>query len=142
MVWLLANPDAHVYSFDLNRWPLTRVMADYIKQRFPDRFNITYGDSVKTLPEFQRQNPDVKCDMMSVDGGHKAPISRADLENFYNMSSHKNFVYYDNHPDHYKIGGPWESFKRGGKVTEYFRCRHASGSRGKKYGFTFGQFVH
>ena len=142
MIWLTANPRAHVYSFDLNRWPITEVMANKVKERFPGRFNITFGDSTKTLPEFHRQHPEVKCDFISIDGGHTAPVSRADLESFHPMSSFKNLLYYDNHPDHYKIGGPWESFKRRGKITEYFRCRHTPGARGLKYGFTFGQFIH
>ena len=68
MIWLTANPRAHVYSFDLNRWPITDVMVNYIKERFPERFNITFGDSTKTLPEFHRQNLDVKCDLVVIDG--------------------------------------------------------------------------
>ena len=116
-------------------------MAEYIKRRFPDRFNYTFGDSTQTVPEFQRQNPDVKCDMISVDGGHTVPVATADLENFYNMSSHKNLVYYDNHPDGiFRLGTPWQSLKHRGKLTEYFRCRHRLGHLKNQVGYTFGQY--
>ena len=139
LIYLLSNPRAKVYSFDINRHPLTQPMAEYLKQRFPGRFHITYGDSVKTLPAFHRLKPDVKCDFTSTDGGHTVPIATADLENFYSMSSHRNIAFFDNHPDRFTVGTPWESLKRRGKLTEYFRCRYA---KGQKFGFTFGQFIY
>ena len=138
LIWLLANPNAKVYSFDINRFPCTEPMADYLKKRFPDRFTITYGDSTQTLPAFRRQNPDVKCDLIIVDGGHTVPIASSDLENFYQMSTKLNIVFYDNHPDHLKIGTSWELLKRRGVLTEYFRCRYEEKGVG---GFTFGQYI-
>ena len=139
LIWLLANPQAHVYSFDINLHSLTQPMAEYIQERVPWRHHITYGDSVETLPEFRRQNPEVKCDVAITDGGHTARIATIDLENFYQMSSHRNIAFFDNHPDRFKIGAGWESLKRRGKLTEYFRCRFKGGHQ---FGFTFGQYVH
>ena len=114
-------------------------MAKYLKNRFPGRFNITYGNSTETLPEFRRQNPEVKCDLAITDGGHTVPVATADLENFYKMTNHRNLVLYDNHPDRLKIGTSWELMKRSGTLTEYFRCRYQTGNM---HGFTFGQYIH
>ena len=138
LIWLLANPNVKVYSFDLNRHPCTAPMADYIRKRFPDRFTITYGNSTETLPAFRRENPDVKCDMSIADGGHTVPIASSDLENFYQMSTKLNIVFYDNHPDRYEIGASWELLKRRGLLTEYFRCQYLERNM---HGFTFGQYV-
>ena len=137
LLWLLANPNVKVYSFDLNRNKCTAPMADYLMNRFPDRFNITYGDSTKTLPAFHRQNPDVKCDLIIVDGGHTARIASLDLENFYRMANRMNIVFYDKHPDLYRLGTSWEVLKWRGVLTEYFRCQYYT----NKHGFTFGQYI-
>ena len=138
LLWLLANPNVKVYSFDLNRNKCTAPMADYLKKRFPDRFTITFGDSTETLPAFRRENPDVKCDMTIADGGHTARIASADLENFYYMSNKLNIAFYDNHPDRFRIGISWERLKRRGILTEYFRCQYLNKNT---HGFTFGQYV-
>ena len=138
LIWLLANPNVKVYSFDLNRHPCTAPMADYIRKRFPDRFTITYGNSTETLPAFRRENPDVKCDMSIADGGHTVPVASSDLENFYQMSSKLNIVFYDNHPDRYEIGASWELLKRRGILMEYFRCQYRNN---RMHGFTFGQYI-
>ena len=138
LLWLLANPSAKVYSFDLGRHPCTAPMADYLKKRFPDRFTITFGNSTETLPRFRRENPDVKCDLMIIDGGHTVDVASADFGNFYRMSNRKNIVFYDNHPDRFHIGASWELLKRRGVVIEYFRCQFITSNL---HGFTFGQFL-
>ena len=138
LIWLLANPNAKVYSFDLGGHTCTRPMAEYLENRFPGRFTITYGSSTETLPVFRRENPDVNCDMMIVDGGHTVEIASSDFENFYEMANKLNIVFYDNHPDVYEIGASWELLKRRGVVTEYFRCQYLESN---KHGFTFGQYV-
>ena len=138
LIWLLANPNAKVYSFDLNEHPCTALMADYLKNRFKDRLNITFGNSKETLPVFRRANPDVKCDFIIVDGGHTVDVASSDLENFYQMANRLNIVFFDNHPDKYHIGISWEVLKWRGLLTEYFRCRYLDS---KKHGFTFGQYI-
>ena len=138
LIWLLANPNAKVYSFDLNKHPCTEPMAHYLKNRFPDRFTVTFGDSTETLPAFRQENPHVTCDMMIADGGHTVDVASADFGNFYRMSNKKNIVFYDNHPDRFYIGTSWELLKRRGVLTEYFRCQYI---RRNMHGFTFGQYV-
>ena len=137
LLWLLANPNVKVYSFDLNRYECTEPMANYMKNRFPDRFTITFGDSTETLPKFRREHPDIKCDMMIIDGGHTVEVASADFENFYQMSNKKNIVFYDNHPDLYDLRQSWEVLKLRGKLYQYFRCQYL-GLKG--HGFTFGRF--
>jgi len=79
--WLL-HSNAHVYSFDLAAHPYSLPAAQWMSQTFPDRFKITWGDSTVTLPIFAQQNPNVKCDVVFVDGGHLQDIATADLKNF------------------------------------------------------------
>ena len=138
LIWLLANPNVKVYSFDLNRHPCTAPMADYLKNRFQGRLDVTYGNSTETLPVFRRENPDVKCDYIIVDGGHTADVASSDLENFYRMANRMNIVLFDNHPDKYRMGISWEVLKWRGVLTEYFRCQYLDSN---EHGFTFGQYI-
>ena len=40
------------------------------------------GDSTVSVPEFFDMYPDVKCDIVSVDGGHSHSVATKDLKNF------------------------------------------------------------
>ena len=57
-------------------------MADYLNRTFPGRFHITFGDSLKTVPRFAARHPEVKCDVILVDGGHTTNVAIGDLRNF------------------------------------------------------------
>merc|ERR1712037_761980 len=69
-VFLNANPEAAVYSFDIGPFPYTRGNAELMEQLFDDRFEYIQGPSGDTVPEFHRQRPNVRCDVISVDGDH------------------------------------------------------------------------
>lgn len=86
--WLLhSSSQAHVYSFDLGSHQYAQKGAAWIAQNFPGRHTITWGDSTKTLPAFHQQHPEVKCDLIFVDGGHTHAIALADLQNFMLMAN-------------------------------------------------------
>jgi len=85
--WLLhSNPQAHVYSFDIGQHGYSRPAATYLEKTFPGRHTATWGDSTQTLPVFRLQNPEVKCNLIFVDGGHDYPVAVADLQNFMPMA--------------------------------------------------------
>jgi predicted O-methyltransferase YrrM len=86
LLFLLANPDAHVYSFDDARYDVTMPAVKFLANKFPKRFTFIQGDSQKTLPEFRTQYPGVKCDLAVVDGGHVLPWVNTDLLNFWHMA--------------------------------------------------------
>ena len=45
------------------------------------------------LFKMQYRNPDVKCDVISVDGDHSTEGTYADLKNMHKMASCRNWVY-------------------------------------------------
>ena len=45
------------------------------------RLTIVKGSSLDKVPEWARANPDKKCDIVSVDGGHTYDIALQDLKN-------------------------------------------------------------
>ena len=59
------------------------------------RLKVINGSSIETVPKFARENPDVKCDVLSVDGGHYNDIPLRDIQNMRllaNKSFHVLFV--------------------------------------------------
>lgn len=82
LTWLAANPDIHLYSFDLPH-DYQHYGVEVINEKFPGRLNLTNGNSLETLPQFFKEHPDVYCDIAHVDGGHTYEIAIADLKNFF-----------------------------------------------------------
>ena len=45
------------------------------------------GDSTATVPQYQRDNPDVRFDVVFIDGGHDYQTARADITNMRALST-------------------------------------------------------
>ncbi len=144
-MWLNANPDLVVYSFDIDMHNYTRPMAYYLQSRFPGRLHITFGDSRDTIPEFHVDAPEVMCDLVIIDGGHHADIPELDFDNFYAMvpRNRENLVILDDWPGredvNLTIGAMWREKIRAGKVQELFSCYKQNNKWDS--GITLGQFV-
>ncbi|KAK2141539.1 hypothetical protein LSH36_1085g00014 [Paralvinella palmiformis] len=142
--WLTINPNAHVYSFDIGVHQYAKPMAEYIRKLHPERFNITWGDSTKTIPIFHRQHPEVLCDLIIIDGGHTTGICKADLLNFKKMANNDSIVILDNYPQkrwrfNQILGDVWEWAKRNGEISEIFRC-HVD-AKPSDFGFSVGKYL-
>jgi hypothetical protein len=99
---LIMNPHARVYVWDLypdgaafgsNVGQSQRAAMAYF-DRYPDigaRFVKLKGDSKTLVPEFAKQNPDFKCDLVIIDGDHTPPAPYTDIKNMQALS-HKDTV--------------------------------------------------
>ena len=74
-----ANPKAKVVMFDLwehayapraEAWLRSPAAAAHGIKDGDARLTVIKGSSLETVPQFAAENPDVKCDLISVDGGH------------------------------------------------------------------------
>ena len=79
LLWLQTNPRVKVFSFDLGIHPYVKPSAEYINQYFPGRLTLIIGDSRETLPRFAKANPNIKCDLFFVDGGHENNVPQSDM---------------------------------------------------------------
>lgn len=94
-LFLNANPQAKVIAFDIAQFPYTRGNLLLMKDLFGDRFEYVLGPSATSIPEYHRLHPEVKCDIISVDGDHSTEGTFADLANFRELSSCRNWVLMD-----------------------------------------------
>lgn len=78
-IFLTASPDARLLSFDLGRVAAVAAGKAYIDARHPRRHTLVVGDSTLSLPAFAAICPEVRCDLLFIDGGHSYEVARADI---------------------------------------------------------------
>jgi hypothetical protein len=85
LIWLMANPRARVIMFDTMTHAYSWTAMKFIRElkelnaSHSDRFEIFEGDSRETVKAFHEKYPNVKCDLLSIDGGHDYDIAVADI---------------------------------------------------------------
>lgn len=116
-VFLNANPEAVLHAFDIGQFPYTRGNSDLMKELFGERFDFILGPSETTVNEFKRQNPDVHCDVISIDGDHSTEGTLADLRNFRELASCRNWVLMDD-AGWNSTNTAWQRAKDEGIITQ------------------------
>ncbi|ELU05415.1 hypothetical protein CAPTEDRAFT_205468 [Capitella teleta] len=139
LIWLASKANTRVYSFDLGDHVYAKYMADYLKTKHPGRLTVTWGDTMKTLPAFAKEHPEVQCDLIIVDGGHTFKVAAHDIETFHKMANSRNVLVFDDHPSKFgwskNAGRAWELQIRRGITSELFGCQMSVG------GFSLGRFL-
>ena len=130
LTFLSAQDDIVVHSFDIGTHPGAKPMAEYLGHVFGDRFHIHFGDSTVTLPQFHQDNPNIKCDVIFVDGGHQGKVPWLDILNFIAMAiPGRTILVFDDYPAYWgmpmvfvDIAGAWELAIHKGLLQEVMRC--------------------
>ena len=95
-LWLLANPTARVFMFDLFEHKYSKLNEVFLRREgerlgvknVNERLFTINGSSIETVPKFAADRPDVKCDLLSVDGGHFGDIPLKDMQNMRRLANH------------------------------------------------------
>mmetsp|Transcript_4801 Transcript_4801/g.17978 ORF Transcript_4801/g.17978 Transcript_4801/m.17978 type:complete len:316 (+) Transcript_4801:189-1136(+) len=81
ILWLEACPKAKVYSFTLNsRW-YTEPGKKCVEEKYADRLVYVEGDSTVTIPMFMKENPNLRCDVIHIDGCKNTDCRAKDIRN-------------------------------------------------------------
>eukprot|EP00929_Paragymnodinium_shiwhaense_P108564 TRINITY_DN74884_c0_g1_i1.p1 TRINITY_DN74884_c0_g1~~TRINITY_DN74884_c0_g1_i1.p1 ORF type:complete len:298 (-),score=55.67 TRINITY_DN74884_c0_g1_i1:149-1042(-) len=116
-IYLNANPQANLYSFDIAQFKYTVGNLQLMKELFPERFDFIVGPSATAVPEFHQMKPDVKCDVISVDGDHSTEGTYADLVAMREMASCRNWVLMDD-AGWKSTNAAWQKAKDEGILTQ------------------------
>ena len=80
-IFLKFNKKVHLTSFDINVHEYVKHGVEYIQNNYKDRHVIVYGDSNISVPQYIKDNPGKKFDLIFIDGGHDYDIANKDMEN-------------------------------------------------------------
>eukprot|EP00927_Polykrikos_kofoidii_P075671 TRINITY_DN7204_c1_g1_i1.p1 TRINITY_DN7204_c1_g1~~TRINITY_DN7204_c1_g1_i1.p1 ORF type:complete len:308 (-),score=42.98 TRINITY_DN7204_c1_g1_i1:74-973(-) len=116
-LFLNANPLANLYSFDIAQFKYTIGNLMLMKELFTDRFEFILGSSEASVPEFNKMRPDVKCDVISVDGDHSTEGTYNDLVNMRKLASCRNWVLMDD-AGWKSTNTAWQKAKDDGIITQ------------------------
>lgn len=81
LLYLISSPNSKITVFDLCEHKYTMPCFNYLQTLFPNRLEIYPGDSNKTVPEFHKNNPNKKFDLVHIDGCHWTVIANNDFHN-------------------------------------------------------------
>mmetsp|Transcript_147113 Transcript_147113/g.256737 ORF Transcript_147113/g.256737 Transcript_147113/m.256737 type:complete len:309 (-) Transcript_147113:30-956(-) len=136
----LSQTVAQVYEFDMCDHNYAQPASLYLYGKYPGRLHLTCGDSKVSLPQFRKTYPDLKCDIIIIDGGHDPVTAGADLFNLAKMANARAAVAIDDTPcTSAWCDGPnkaWAQFIADGCIAN--ETKIPMGPTGKERGFSFG----
>lgn len=94
LIMLLANPNAQLMCFDLCYHEYVIPCFKILNKYFP-QIKLCYGDSQHNLPAFIKENPNVKFDLIHIDGSHESNIVNSDYESAKKLSTPETVIVFD-----------------------------------------------
>ncbi len=81
LLMLYHNPKLHYVGVDICEHQYTRKAMEFLQKKFPDRVEFLVGDSIEVLPEIAANRPDLRFDVVHVDGLHTVYHCTTDTHN-------------------------------------------------------------
>ncbi|OZF47018.1 class I SAM-dependent methyltransferase [Rhodococcus sp. 14-1411-2a] len=125
--FLDASPDTTVVSFDLAAYAYSDAAKAHIDEHFPGRHTLIQGDSHTTIAAYAKEHPDMRFDVIFIDGDHSVEGARADLDDLRALATAESVVIMDDITPWLWFGeGPtqaWQDAVEEGRIlhTQYFR---------------------
>lgn len=81
LLFLLANPNSKITLLDICEHNYVIPCFQYLNQQFPNRLNLIIGDSLVTYPQLLKEHPEIRYDLVHMDGGHATYICASNIDN-------------------------------------------------------------
>jgi predicted O-methyltransferase YrrM len=125
VLFMLLAPEATWYGFDYAGENRLRTVGagKFLERARPGKAFFILGDSTKTVPEFHSAHPDVKCDLVLVDGA-KSDLRYQDIQNLRAMSHKDTLMLLDEVSNTAYVKGGNDNYqpKWGGAERSYHRA--------------------
>jgi len=133
---LESHPSAKYNGYSLKMDNSIKVLKP-LKEIYPGRLEVSWGDSVKTMHE----NPHLDCDILVVDGGHFFPSAQADLRNMKRFArSDSSILFIDDATcTQHWCAGPTQAWQEA--ITDGFVVEKRCYKMNKFHGFCQGNYV-
>lgn len=115
-----ASPDVNISAFDMwqkNYAGMENPGPEFVQselKKFSHRGQVDFfnGNSHETLPQFVRDNPEKKFDLITVDGDHTPEGALQDLRDVIDCLRPGGYIVFDDiaHPSHPELGSVWQDF--------------------------------
>jgi len=81
VLWMEVCPDAKAVLFDLPYKEWSQATFDFLRKEYAGRITISEGNSIQTVPDYLREHPSTKCDVIAIDGSKDVGIRYQDFLN-------------------------------------------------------------
>ena len=140
-IFLSSFKNTHLISFDIGTHDYVYKSKQYIDEKYPNQHKLVIGNSNDTIPIFIQNNPDLKFDIIFIDGSHNFDIVIKDMENCMNLCHKDTIIIMDDtmyKKDWVKSWNiapnlVWDTYKINNKIIEMCSIDVAEG-RGMSYG--------
>lgn len=82
-------------AFDINIYPYTEHAAEYFSKTYKRRFTFIRGDSLIQVPKMSKKKPDLKFDLIYIDGCHTYQWVLGDIFNASKMAHRDSILWID-----------------------------------------------
>lgn len=121
--FLKSNSNIKLVSFQTENQEWVTVGKKYIDIKYPKRHTLISGDTLKTIPNYIKQNPNQQFDIIFINGGHFNDVPLMDLSNCRELS-HSNTIVIMNdvkkknaNPLNVKPTEAWELYEKNNYIT-------------------------
>ncbi len=135
--WLNSSNKTKLYTFapEDNMYGNFSKVYNILKKMFPGRFKLTTGGPAKTLPQFQKNYPEIECNLVVMGNTHrdiKTPqLILRHFEDMIDRTYPYNLILVEDWTRRvYKVGGSiWEKNVKSSNLGQIFRCTNSEGMK-------------
>ena len=137
---LFSRSDITLTSFDTGKFEGSKVIAEDLKARFPDRFEHIQGPSQQTVSRYARDDGRARCDLFIVNGNHSYEKVSSDFNLALLAMSHGGLLFADGYSTRNKaVVRAWKELERDGFIITFRSKRPREKYHGTYQGWCLGK---